>query len=208
MCAYFAKIVSDNPKLAPEQVREMANTLAQQAQQRLAQKEAPADNYFGAFDGDKLIGFASLMIDKRYNYHTGYMTNLNVDPTYRGKGVADSLTDARLEFARQNDCDWVSTTVDADNTKGMITKFKNGFILSDYDIVPNQFIFRKQIKSEEYFDPKQGPLGELKELSLVDIEAIEDLMVEGYRGVDIRNIGDVGNSDPSNWVLIFEAGKK
>jgi len=202
---YFSRIIAEDKRLKPEQVDEMANTLTKK---RLSEAADLNRNYFGAFEGNKLVGFGSLVINKVGNYRYGDLDTLEVDPDYRGKGVADSLTDARLEFARQNGCERVNTEVDVDNQKGMITKFKNGFILYDYDIVLNRFIFTKQLKTEMNFDRKQGPLGELKEISLADLEGICDLLTKGYSGIDIKNIGDVDDPDTNKWVLIFESSRK
>ena len=117
--------------------------------------------------------------------------------------MAKSLTDARIKSALENGCDQVVTEVFYDNPLGLVTKFKDGFGLTNYSFGTGLFTLSKRINGQENFDRKNS-VGELKELSLADLDSIEDLTRKGWIGIDIRNLGDIKDNNPVNWVLIFE----
>ncbi|MFA6423992.1 MAG: GNAT family N-acetyltransferase [Candidatus Magasanikbacteria bacterium] len=55
-------------------------------------------NFWVAFDQDKLIGTAGLI---NYGSNNGYIKRMSVDPNYRGKGIAQSLLNVLLDFAKE-----------------------------------------------------------------------------------------------------------
>jgi len=150
-----------------------------------------------------MVGIGQLGIIDRKGERYGYLSTLEVEPRYRGQGVAKSLTDARIKSALENGCDQVVTEVFYDNPLGLVTKFKDGFGLTNYSFGTGLFTLSKRINGQENFDRKNS-VGELKELSLADLDSIEDLTRKGWIGIDIRNLGDIKDNNPVNWVLIFE----
>lgn len=176
----------------------LAKTLAKQAMSRNENT-----HLFGTYEGDKMIGIGQLGIIEKKGNKYGYLSALNVEPRYRGRGVSQSLTEARIKCALENGCDYIVTDVFYDNPLGLVTKFKDGFGLTGYNFSSGLFTLSKRINGKENFD-RNDNLGKLKELPLTDLDSIEDLTKKGWVGIDIKNIGDVKDSHPANWVLILE----
>lgn len=203
---YFLFLLKDDPGLAAnsETALSLAQTLAkQQIEFQTNHINQPAS--FAAYDGDKIVGIGQLIVQ---NNKRGFLVGLNVDPQFRGQGVSKSLTDARIDCAKKIGCDYVDTNVASDNPLGLVTKFRDGFILTGYNIAEVCFILSKKINAEEDFDKHNGPLGELKEVSLADIASIENYTRQGWAGIDIKNIGNTKDDSPENWLLILEKVKK
>lgn len=158
---------------------------------------------FAAFDGANVIGKGRLQITGDEEKH-GFLSELGVDSAYRGKGVSKTLTDARIDYAKQKGCSYVDTHVVYDNPIGMVTKFNDGFVMTDYKYGEGQFVFSKKIDTENDFDKKKGPVGELKEVIFTDMNKIINYIEAGWVGIDIKNKHTVRDDSPDNWVLILE----
>jgi len=73
---------------------------------RIASGEA---QYFVATDGEKLVGTAGAMLADGYpvaihGRRFGYVFGVRVDPEYRGRGLATSLTEATIAYLKQKNC--------------------------------------------------------------------------------------------------------
>lgn len=188
--------------------------VAMQAKQTLAQIESQAElgHFFGAKSGDKMVatGKLTIRVDSQGEKH-GYLSFLTVDKEFRGQGVAKQMTDVRSGFAKDRGCRHLDTDVFAENPVALVTKFNDGYLLTAIDISDDskKFSLSKRIDgAEAKYDKKNGPLGELKEVGLAELEEIKDLLDQGYVGIDMKNIGSEENSeknvDPKKWVLILE----
>ncbi len=160
--------------------------------------------FFGVYDGNVMVGVGQLVIseNKKSGVKNGLLCNLEVRPTYRGQGMASELTKTRIECARQNGCDYVRTEVDTDNPIGLVTKFKDGFVLDDMD--HSFFKLTKQINLEEDTDKINPQSTDLEQVPLNNLKLIEDLICQKWVGVGIRNLGDSKDNDPHNWTLLMK----
>lgn len=207
---YFIVFFKNDPGIAndEEKITMLARILAKQTLE-LAALGADVPHYFGAYDKDKVVGVGKLVILKDKNKHKyGYLSELIVSKEHRGKEVSKFLTDARMGCARENGCEYLGTDVLIDNPVGLVTKFKDGFILTDCKLSDGLFVLSKKINGQEDFDRHNGPVGELKEILFTDLSAIENYVKQGWSGIDVKNIGNVRDNSPDNWLLILEKSSK
>ncbi len=78
---------------------------------------------FGCFEEDTLVGYVAL----EWVLDEGSLTNLAVLPQYRRKGIAEKLTNALLEEARQRALQFVTLEVRVTNTPASNLYRKIGF---------------------------------------------------------------------------------
>jgi N-acetylglutamate synthase-like GNAT family acetyltransferase len=144
--------------------------------------------------------------------NAGYIRDQAVVPKYRGnknRNLSKEITDARLQAANELGCEHVYAELIETNTRSLISKFKDGFVMSNFhagDEGPDKgcYVLRKKTDGTDEFDKKDGSLGELQEVSLADIPALHALLEKGWVGIDIKNTGDIKDPDPNKWKLILE----
>lgn len=170
--------------------------------------------YFGVRDSERMIatGSVEIKIDNKWLKH-GYLNDLTVDEKYRGKGVAKKITDLCDNYAKEVGCDYLDGSVDIDNPIALVTKLNDGYLVTGIELTSfdeldlGLFKISKSLKRESGFDKKNGTNGNLVEENLSNLRDIEDLLTQGYVGIDIKNIGSKDDNDPKKWVLILEKSK-
>ncbi|MCX6780128.1 MAG: GNAT family N-acetyltransferase [Candidatus Magasanikbacteria bacterium] len=203
---YFLVLIKNDPNItaSEDKVPLLAQIMAKQNLQ-LSKLNNNAPHFFGAYEGDKMVGIGRLYIDQDKNKNKfGFLSGLVVESEYRGKDASKFLTDARMQCAQANGCEYVQTDVVVDNPTGLLTKFKDGFILTDCKGGEGLFFLSKKINALEDFDRHSGPVGELKQIPLGDTSAIEIALKQSWAGIDIKNIGNPKDASPENWILILE----
>jgi len=123
-----------------------------------------ADNLFvegyarsiGAFDNDKLIGIATLLLEQNQKYKEKLdasdkkvceLGNYLVAEQYRGQGIIQVLQSKLLEIAKQLNFDIVMATVHPDNISSLKTLQKELEIVKTFEIEDGieRFLMRKNI---------------------------------------------------------------
>ncbi len=187
-----------------------------QALETLEKIKAGNEIFYGVKKDGKIIATGLLhlipertSIRKESNHSWyAYLGLLTVNPEYRGKSIAKKLTEVRMERAKQEGAAGVTTHVFASNPRALATKFDDGFYVDHLNIQDDELIgfnLKKDFK-ESYFspDPKKGHLRELKEVNLSNHQSIREDEENGWRGIDIKNLGDAKDNDPTKWNLILE----
>ncbi|MEG2964504.1 MAG: GNAT family N-acetyltransferase, partial [Janthinobacterium sp.] len=97
-CALRLRAILDSPSsFSSSREDELARTPEEHAQ-RIAR--GPQQRAFGAFDGERLVGFAGLQRERmRQLSHKALLWGVFVDVPQRGKGVARRLVNACIEQA-------------------------------------------------------------------------------------------------------------
>lgn len=82
-----------------------------------AMARAGLAEFFAAFDADKPVAFAGLLVDRAEPFPHGYLGWTGTDPEHRGKGAQSALIAARLARAHELGADWcvseTNTAIDA-----------------------------------------------------------------------------------------------
>ncbi len=167
-------------------------------------------HFFGIKSAEAMIATGKLNVRPQIgDKKVGYLSFLSVDENFRGKGLAKKLTDAREEKAKKEGCTHMATDVFTQNPVALVTKFKDGYILNelefygeDYDA--GKFVLYKKIDGEESHDKKKGLVGTLQEVPLSNLQEIKKLLDQNWVGIDIKNVSNPENNDPTNWELIME----
>lgn len=170
-------------------------------------------HFFGVKDGNKMVATGKLEIRKIDDEKHGYLAFLTVDESHRGAGLAKQLTDARTETARREGCTHIDTDVFTENPIALVTKFNDGYTLTNLDFYGDSkeagsFVLSKRINGEQEHDIRTGPLGELQEVPVSDLSTIKSMLENGWVGIDVKNIGDAKDRDPKQWTLIMEQTTK
>ncbi len=167
--------------------------------------------YFGARDNGRMIatGSVEIKVDKKGLKH-GYLDRLTVDEKYRGKGMAKKVTDLCSDYAKEVGCNYLDGSVDVDNPIALVTKLNDGYLVTGLELTSfddldlGLFSISKRLGDESDFDKKKGTNGNLVEENMSNLRDIEDLLSQGYVGIDIKNIGSKEDNDPKKWILILE----
>lgn len=166
-------------------------------------------HFFGIKAGEKIVATAKLEIRTKKDGKHGYLTSLTVDENRRGKGLAKQLTNARTGLARREGCTYIDTDVFTENPIALVTKLNDGYTLTDLEFYGDnkeagKFVLSKKIDGEPEYDKKDGPLGELQEVELTNLSVINNLLGQGWVGIDAKNLGDPRDKNPKQWKLIME----
>lgn len=196
----------------PERERRHA-TMQAKAELHSMQEQNKPTRFFGIKDGGRLVASGKLEIRTRDDKKHGYLSMLTVDDDHRGKGLAKQLTDVRSDIARREGCTHIDTDVFTENPIALVTKLNDGYRLMDLEFYGDdkkagRFILSTKIDGEPEYDKKEGPIGELQEVEMSDLSAIKDLLVQGWVGIDAKNLGDSKDKDPKQWKLIMEQTTK
>jgi ribosomal protein S18 acetylase RimI-like enzyme len=209
---FWLNFKKNNP-FSPTSPKTETRMAQKQADAMISQIEKEGENrttfYYGVKDESSLIGTGKLEIKQYQDGKHAYLSMLTVDDKYRGKGVAKELTDVRTEKAKQEGCTHIDTDVFSENAVALVTKLNDGYILNDikfYDEKKSAGSLKlsKPIDDRAEYDKKTGELGDLQEIPLSDLIAIENLLKQGWAGIDAKNLDDEKNKDPKKWLLIME----
>jgi len=77
----------------------------------LCELDAPHAVYFVCTEGEKVIAYAGM----HNNLGEGYITNIAVDKSFRGKGAAKALINKLVDFAKTNTLDFLTLEVRESN---------------------------------------------------------------------------------------------
>ncbi|WP_426054143.1 GNAT family N-acetyltransferase [Janthinobacterium sp. PSPC2-1] len=127
-CALRLRAILDSPtSFSSSREDELARTPEEHAQ-RIA--GGPLHKAFGAFDGERLVGFAGLRRDPmRQLSHKALLWGVFVDAPQRGKGVARRLVNACIEQAETDPAIMqVHLSVNAENNAARQLYESLGFI--------------------------------------------------------------------------------
>lgn len=191
---------------------ELKNSELKQARDTIASiaKEPGRYRYFGARDSERMVatGNVEIKVDNNGKKH-GYLDRLTVDEKYRGKGMAKKITDVCSEYAKEVGCSYIDCSVNADNPTALVTKLNDGYLVTGLELFSNDefglFDVSKRLDNKDGgFDQKKGKIGNLLEVDLSDLKTINDLLSQGYVGIDVKNIGSKKDDNPKNWLLILE----
>jgi phosphinothricin acetyltransferase len=64
----------------------------------------------GAFDEDRLIGFAQLFVLPKTTFVMGYLEDVIVLEEYRGQGLGRKILDKVIEVAKEQNCESITLT--------------------------------------------------------------------------------------------------
>ena len=127
-CALRLRAILDSPSsFSSSREDELARTPEEHAQ-RIA--GGPLHRAFGAFDGERLVGFAGLRRDPmRQLWHKALLWGVFVDVQQRGKGVARRLVNACIAQAEADPAIMqVHLSVNAENNAALSLYESLGFI--------------------------------------------------------------------------------
>lgn len=82
-----------------ELYRQLSPTKKQQDLRHVLDEDNPV-YVVGSFEDEKLTGIASMAVYKVVSGHKGWIEDVVVDATYRGKGIGRKLIERLLELAR------------------------------------------------------------------------------------------------------------
>ncbi|NHQ92340.1 GNAT family N-acetyltransferase [Janthinobacterium lividum] len=127
-CALRLRAILDSPSsFSASREDELARTAAEHAQ-RIA--DGPMQRAFGAFDGERLVGFVGLRRESmRQLSHKALLWGVFVDVAQRGRGVARRLVNACIELAETDSAVMqVHLSVNAENNAALRLYESLGFI--------------------------------------------------------------------------------
>lgn len=173
------------------------------------------ERYFGIRDENKkLVATAVLQIRAEGDKKWGYLNSHSTNEPDRGQGLARQLTQKSIAVAREAGCTYVEADVVADNPRGLVTKLNDHFVITrvenrDNNPIHSRFQIMKPTEGNTAYDSiRRGAPGEtnkLEEVPLSNLSRIENLINnEQWVGIDIKNIGNAKDNDPTKWVLILE----
>lgn len=64
----------------------------------------------GAFDAEKLVGFAQLFVLPKTTFTMGHLEDVVVSTEYQGKGLGRRIVSSAIELAKEKDCSVVNLT--------------------------------------------------------------------------------------------------
>jgi ribosomal protein S18 acetylase RimI-like enzyme len=91
------------------------------------------DNYeyvcnVGAFDGDRLIGFAQLFILPKTTFIIGHIEDVIVHKDYRGQGVGNKMLELIIATARSQGCKVINLTTRKERVVATALFESKGFV--------------------------------------------------------------------------------
>ena len=190
-------------------------TAAYTAKQTMRDQRARAlPSYgFGMREDGQMIATSRLEVredDDGERY--GYLFHLSVDEAHRGQGLARRLTEVREERARQDGCTRLVTDVFSGNPVALVSKLHEGYAVTD--MKPQEmlhgeppagvFVVSKRLDNASATEDEQPQAGERRDVSLTDLGQVQELLDEGWHGVDAKNFGGPQDTDPVSWILVME----
>ncbi len=165
-------------------------------------------------DANQIVGTAKLTIYNKGSEKRAHLARLTVKPEYRGKGLASILTEKTIQVALAHNCEVMDAEVDILNPPALISRLHDDFVIIDLNLELDEdgercFSTIKKLKKEPIgYDNKKGSLDELREISLAEAEQIQNLLRNGWVGIDLKNLEGRDDRDPNKWILILEKLEK
>lgn len=203
----------EKPTVLTEDEKSRAIGTAKKAKEKWEQ--ASGDKvYYGIADIDSKEMVATGFLDVMKmpdGKKQGWIKFLATEPDLRGWGLAPKIKKQIEKTARDKGCDTLNCTVLADNPHGLDIELKDGFIFTDLFADKDgkiKFFGYKRLDNIEDADKKNGPLGEMKEVLLSDVDTVKTLVDQNAKDqwavIDIKNLGDRKINKSENWVLVLE----
>jgi ribosomal protein S18 acetylase RimI-like enzyme len=188
--------------MAAQQTLDMAEEKAKQNKELLS-------FYAIRNDSGEIVGTAKLNIYNKDGEKRAHLGRLTVKPEYRGKRLATALTNKTIETALANACETMDAEVDLLNPPALVSRLNDGFAIVDLNLELDEdgercFSVIKRLRKEPGYDKKIGSLGEMQEICLTEAEKIQNLLRNGWVGIDTRNLEEKNDMDPKKWMLILE----
>jgi GNAT superfamily N-acetyltransferase len=147
--------VKNEGQPGPIRQKVLASQLPRQAERHLQNLDR-TEEYFTLTQDDQIIAGGDIKIfpyNKQLGPKVGMLYNVHVEDAFRGQGLAQKITNARIEWARNHGLEWVMTRIAADNFASMSSKFKDGFIVSGVSInsegITENFNFIKSLSAPD-----------------------------------------------------------
>lgn len=91
------------------------------------------DYVFVAYDEDKIVGTVTISIKEKLGYKYGSHEFLAISNKMKGKGMATYIFQTVLEFAKEQELDFLTSTTAVDALSSIKYHKKNGFHIYRYD---------------------------------------------------------------------------
>jgi len=166
----------------------------------------PNEYFIGIKDGNQIVaGGALQIITFRDGRKIARLSGHAVDPRYRGRELAQEVTDKSITIAEEQNCERVEASVNANNPAALITKFHNDFEAYDLSVAtdPNDGFFqiRKYLRNSDHSTKDNAK--EWKEVAFHNLPLIKQYLDNGWRGIDLKNTAKPTDNDPEKWTLIL-----
>lgn len=168
------------------------------------QTDSSKNFYLGIYDGDHIVATGQLDIktspQRKKPY--GYLCHAVVDENHRNNGLAKQLTAAREEMAKEAGCDLVYALVNTGNMGAILTKMHDGFVVSGFQRYSpdwTEFVITKSLTKERGQNRKRH---ETIDVSLTDLYKLQELLEDGYVGIEVKT--NAGGGKTKEWIMVLQ----
>lgn len=210
----YAKLQKDPIKFEPD----LSTWVEEKATAALAEIESysdvekkdgfvPKKHFLGIYDGEKMVatGEVHILLQKNKQKYA-HLCHLTVDAAYRNKQVGKKLVEARVELAKQEGCEFLSTLVNTRNLPAIQNKLNEDFYIKEVKVYRkkeprwSEFKMFKKIdqQNQDAHDGVESEVETKLQIPLFEIEKIKEKLEQGYVGIklveDESAVVDIGKT--------------
>ena len=108
-------------------------------ERRVSLENHPGAYNIGAFDGNKLVGFAQIFILPKTTFTFGLLEDVVVDEKYRGRGIGERIILEAISLAKSKSADRINLTSRQERTEARKLFESLGFTQQETDVFRLEF---------------------------------------------------------------------